>query len=69
MLTSKKVVLLHNFNKSEYTKLLSALNEVGLSENTIVAVTTPVSLDWKVADLINELFTEDESMKGEKGSS
>ena len=46
--------------------MVSALNSVGLSENTIVAVTTPVTLEWKVSDLIDELFSEDESLRKER---
>lgn len=65
MPSSKKVIILHNFDREGYTKLISALNSVGLSENTIVAVTTTVTLEWKVSDLIGELFSEDESLRGE----
>ena len=66
MSSPKKVILLHNFDRLGYTKLVSALNSLGLSENTIVAVTTPVTLEWKVSDLISELFSEDESLKKER---
>ncbi|EQB65217.1 MAG: hypothetical protein AMDU3_IPLC00003G0069 [Thermoplasmatales archaeon I-plasma] len=66
MSSPKKVILLHNFDRAGYTKLVSALNSVGLSENTIVAVTTPVTLEWKVSDLIDELFSEDESLRKER---
>jgi hypothetical protein len=62
----KKVILLHNFDKSDYVRLLSALKSIGLSENTIVAVTTNITLEWKVEDLLNELFLEDESLKEER---
>ncbi len=65
--TSKKVVILHNFDSAEYRKLIASLRSVGLADNTIVAVTTSVTLDWKVRDLIGELFLEDERMKEEGG--
>ena len=66
MSSPKKVILLHNFDRAGYTKLVSALNSVGLSENTIVAVTTPVTLEWWVSDIIDELFSEDESLRKER---
>ncbi|MCL5408225.1 MAG: DUF3783 domain-containing protein [Candidatus Thermoplasmatota archaeon] len=59
----KKIVLLHNFDRNDYTRLLNFLKSSGLSSKTIVAVTTSVTLDWKVADLIKELFLEDEALR------
>lgn len=66
--TDKKIVLLHNFDRAEYKKLLAFLSTIGISGKTIVAVTTPVTLGWKVGDLLNELLLEDESLKGESKS-
>ncbi len=64
----KKIVILHNFDKNEYAKFLTTLNSTGLGDNTIVAVTTPTTLEWRVRDLLGELLLEDESLKGRDGS-
>ncbi len=61
----KKVIILHNFDKTDYSKLLKSLNAAGLAGNTIVAVTTTTTLDWKVGHLVNELLLEDERLKRE----
>jgi hypothetical protein len=65
--SEKKIMILHNFERTDYLKLVASLESSGLSNNTIVAITTPVTLDWKVKDLLNELLIEDESVKKEEG--
>lgn len=66
--TDKKIIILHNFDRNDYTRLLNFLKSSGLSSKTIVAVTTPVTLDWKVSDLIKELFLEDEALRDQAKS-
>jgi len=66
-LSRKKIMILHNFERNDYLKLLASMETSGLSDGTIVAVTTPVTLDWKVKDLLNELLLEDENVRKEKG--
>ena len=60
---NKKVVLLHNFEKSEILKLMKAVKETFPGEEIIFASTTPTSLEWKVKDLIDELNKEHEEFK------
>ncbi|MGC8581865.1 MAG: DUF3783 domain-containing protein [Thermoplasmata archaeon] len=59
----KKVVILHNFKREEYLQIIKMLEFIGISNKTIVAVTTPTTLEWKLSQLIRELFIEDEEMK------
>ncbi|ABS60415.1 MULTISPECIES: DUF3783 domain-containing protein [Fervidobacterium] len=60
---NRKVVLLHNFEKSEILKLMKAVKETFPGEEIIFASTTPTSLEWKVKDLIDELNKEHEEFK------
>ncbi len=62
----RRIILLHNFTKSDYSRLLLSLRSVGLADNTIVAVTTSTTMEWKVGHLLEELLLEDESLKNEK---
>ena len=62
----RRIILLHNFTKSDYSRLLLSLRSVGLADNTIVAVTTSTTMEWKVSHLLEELLLEDESLKNEK---
>ncbi len=63
---NKKVMVLHNFSKDEYVKIIKALEDIGISSKTIVAVTTPTTLEWKLGYLIKELMLEDEEIKKQK---
>jgi len=63
MENDKKVIILHNFKKEEYLQIIKSLETIGISNKTIVAVTTPTTLEWRLNQLINELFIEDEEMK------
>ena len=62
----RRIIILHNFTKSDYSRLLLSLRSVGLADNTIVAVTTSTTMEWKVGHLLEELLLEDESLKNEK---
>ncbi len=62
----RKVMILHNFKKEEYLKILKALEESGIGKKTIVAVTTPTTMEWNLRYLINELLLEDEEIKKNK---
>lgn len=59
----KKVILLHNFKDSEVKEFLEMLKGNNYLSNSIVAVTTETSLQWKVIDLMEELIREDEEIK------
>lgn len=59
----RKVMILHNFKKEEYLKIIKALEEIGIGKKTIVAVTTPTTMEWNVGYLIKELLLEDEEIK------
>ncbi len=63
---NRKVMVLHNFSKDEYVKIIKALEDIGISSKTIVAVTTPTTLEWKLGYLIKELMLEDEEIKKQK---
>ncbi|MFP3318805.1 MAG: DUF3783 domain-containing protein [Thermoplasmata archaeon] len=58
----KRVILLHNFKDSEVKEFLELLKNSNLSRS-IVAVTTDISLEWKVRDLMDELIKEDDEIK------
>lgn len=64
--SEKKVIILHNFTRDDYLKLTKAIDSLGFSNKTIVAVTTATTLDWKLRNLIGELFLEDEEIKKQK---
>lgn len=59
----KRVILLHNFRDSEVKEFLELLKGSENLSRSIVAVTTDISLDWKVRDLMDELIKEDEEIK------
>jgi len=59
----QKVIILHGFDKSEILKVMKLLKENFQGEDLIFASTTPISLTWKVEDLINELKQEHEEFK------
>ncbi|MBD6955828.1 MAG: DUF3783 domain-containing protein [Thermoplasmata archaeon] len=59
----KRVILLHNFNDSEVKEFLDMLKGNEKLSRSIVAVTTEISLEWKVKDLMDELIREDEEIK------
>lgn len=63
---SKKVMILHGFSNKEINIIFELLKNNEPLKKTIVAVTTPESIEWKVKDLINELLQEDEALKYEK---
>ncbi|MFN3692117.1 MAG: DUF3783 domain-containing protein [Fervidobacterium sp.] len=60
---SKKVILLHNFDKQEILKSMKLLKELFSGEDIIFASTTPTSLQWKLEDLLQELHQEHEEFK------
>lgn len=60
---NRKIIIVHNFDKGEYIDVLKVLESTGLAKKTIVARTTPTTMNWKLKDLIAELFLEDEEMK------
>jgi|YelNatPaOPRAMG01_1025707.scaffolds.fasta_scaffold03850_6 hypothetical protein len=60
---AKKVIILHNFDRAEYIQLLKSVEVMGISNRTIVAVTTSTTMQWKLRDLIDELLKEDEEIK------
>lgn len=64
--SDKKIVILHNFDRGEYVQLVKSIDLIGLSDKTIVAVTTPTTLEWKLKDLIDELVLEDEEINKQK---
>lgn len=59
----QKVIILHGFDKSEILKVMKLIKENFQGEDLIFASTTPISLTWKVEDLINELKQEHEEFK------
>ncbi|MCL4412958.1 MAG: DUF3783 domain-containing protein [Candidatus Thermoplasmatota archaeon] len=60
---NRKIIIVHNFDKGEYIDVLKVLESTGLAKKTIVARTTPTTMNWKLKDLIAELFLEDEEIK------
>ncbi len=66
---NRKIILLHNFEKSEILKLMKAVKETFPAEEIIFASTTPTSLEWKVKDLIDELNKEHEEFKKMRNNS
>ncbi len=59
----KRVILLHNFTDSEVKEFLELLKGNEKLSRSIVAVTTEISLQWKVNDLMDELIKEDEEIR------
>lgn len=62
----RKVMILHNFGKQEYMEVIKAIEKTGFGNKTIVAVTTPTTMEWKLGYLIQELILEDEEIKKQK---
>ena len=63
---SQKVMILHGFSNIEINIIFELLKNNEPLKKTIVAVTTPSSIEWKVKDLINELLKEDQALKLKK---
>ena len=61
--TEERVIIMHNFEKGEVSKLLKVVREAFPDKEFIFASTTPTNLEWKVQDLIGELKKEHEEFK------
>jgi len=61
-----RVILLHNFSDSEVIEFINHYKKNENLPKSIIAVTTPTSLEWKVRDLMDELIKEDEEIKKRK---
>lgn len=59
----ERVVIMHNFEKGEISKLLKVIRETFPDKEFIFASTTPTNLEWKLQDLIGELQKEHEEFK------
>ncbi|MGC8565016.1 MAG: DUF3783 domain-containing protein [Thermoplasmata archaeon] len=58
-----KIILLHNFSDNDVVEFIDYLKKNERFEKSIVAVTTPTSLNMRVGDLMHELRLEDEEIK------
>lgn len=67
--TEERVIIMHNFEKGEVSKLLKVVREAFPDKEFIFASTTPTNLEWKVQDLIGELKKEHEEFKKMKEQS
>ena len=65
----ERVLIMHNFEKGEVSKLLKVIREAFPDKEFIFASTTPTNLEWKVQDLIGELKKEHEEFKKMKEQS
>jgi len=65
----ERVIIMHNFEKGEVSKLLKVIREAFPDKEFIFASTTPTNLEWKVQDLIGELKKEHEEFKKMKEQS
>jgi hypothetical protein len=54
------------FTQNEVHKIMYAYRQAGLPAQ-LWATLTPVSENWLLAELLNELVKENEILKGEKG--
>ncbi|HPC24664.1 MAG TPA: DUF3783 domain-containing protein [Fervidobacterium sp.] len=63
------VLIMHNFEKGEISKLLKVIREAFPDKEFIFASTTPTNLEWRVQDLIGELKKEHEEFKKMKEQS
>ncbi len=61
-----RVILLHNFSDKEVIEFINHYKKNENLPKSIIAVTTPTSLEWKVIDLMEELIKEDEELKKRK---
>ncbi|MGB4752675.1 MAG: DUF3783 domain-containing protein [Fervidobacterium sp.] len=59
----ERVIIMHNFEKGEVSKLLKVIREAFPDKEFIFASTTPTNLEWKVQYLIGELKKEHEEFK------
>jgi len=59
----ERVLIMHNFEKGEVSKLLKVIREAFPDKEFIFASTTPTNLEWRVQDLIGELKKEHEEFK------
>ena len=67
--TEERVIIMHNFEKGEVSKLLKVVREAFPDKEFIFASTTPTNLEWRVQDLIGELKKEHEEFKKMKEQS
>jgi len=67
--TEERVIIMHNFEKGEVSKLLKVVREAFPDKEFIFPSTTPTNLEWKVQDLIGELKKEHEEFKKMKEQS
>jgi len=65
----ERVIIMHNFEKAEISKLLKVIREAFPDKEFIFASTTPTNLEWRVQDLIGELKKEHEEFRKMKGQS
>jgi hypothetical protein len=65
----ERVLIMHNFEKGEISKLLKVIRETFPDKEFIFASTTPTNLEWRVQDLIGELKKEHEEFKKMKEQS
>ena len=65
----ERVLIMHNFEKGEVSKLLKVIREAFPDKEFIFASTTPTNLEWRVQDLIGELKKEHEEFKKMKEQS
>ncbi len=65
----ERVLIMHNFEKGEISKLLKVIREAFPDKEFIFASTTPTNLEWRVQDLIGELKKEHEEFKKMKEQS
>lgn len=61
-----RAVIMSGFTQNEVHRIMSAYRQAGLPAQ-LWATLTPVSENWLLADLLNELVKENEILKGEKG--
>lgn len=61
-----KIILLHNFSDKDVIEFVDYIKKHERFEKSIVAVTTPVSMNMLVGDLMRELKLEDEELKKKK---
>ncbi|MDP8011477.1 MAG: DUF3783 domain-containing protein [Thermoplasmata archaeon] len=61
-----RIILLHNFSDKEVLEFLDYLKKNENLKKSIVAVTTPTSLNMRVGELMNELRLEDEEINKNK---
>ena len=65
----ERVLIMHNFEKGEISKLLKVIREAFPDKEFIFASTTPTNLEWRVQDLIGELKKNMKNSKDERAKS